>query len=135
MSALKLLKPLTPMSRSYLFVCRVIPAMLGLGLMNAAIIFLFLGKFPQPGAASDRVAGYGADPDIIPTLYFPIVKNIHPLQNIFPTFGPPAADILRIGRNGVSIQIKAAPAALFAYEIVWWSHAGSFLSGVFWTSR
>lgn len=89
-----LLKPLTPMSRSYLFVCRVISAMLGLGLMNAAIIFVFLGKFPQPGAAGDFFAGYGADPDIIPALFFPIVKNIYPLQNIFPTFGPPAADIL-----------------------------------------
>jgi hypothetical protein len=102
------------MLQSLLFVERVIPAMLGLGVVDAAIILLFLRIFPQPGAPGHLFAGNGANPDILPTLLPTEVKNIHPLQNIFPALGPPTGFILRIGGSGKPIQIEAASPALFA---------------------
>jgi hypothetical protein len=93
------------MLQSLLFVEGVIPAMLGLGVVDTAIIFLFIRIFPQRGAPGHPFAGNGANADVIPTLLPTVVKNIHQLQNIFPALGPPTGHILRIGGSGKSIQI------------------------------
>jgi hypothetical protein len=97
-----------------LFVEGVIPATFGLGVVDAAIIVLFLRIFPQPGAPGHLFAGNGANPDVIPTFQPAEVKNIHPLPNIFPALGSPTGYILRIGGSGKSLQIEAASPALFA---------------------
>jgi hypothetical protein len=100
--------------QSLLFVEGVIPATLGLGVVDAPIILLFFRIFPQPGAPGHLFADNGANPDIILTLLPTEVKNIHPLPNIFPALGSPTGYILRIGGSGKTIQIEAASPALFA---------------------
>jgi hypothetical protein len=116
------------MLQSLLFVEGVIPAMFGLGVVDAAIIFLFLRIFSQPGAPGHPFAGNGTNPDVIPALLARVVKNIHPLQNIFPALGPPSGYILWIGGSEKSIQIEAASPALFALESLRWGHVESLLS-------
>jgi hypothetical protein len=116
------------MLQSLLFVEGVIPAMFGLGVVDAAIIFLFLRIFSQPGAPGHPFAGNGTNPDVIPALLATVVKNIHPLQNIFPALGPPSGYILWIGGSEKSIQIEAASPALFALESLRWGHVESLLT-------
>jgi hypothetical protein len=116
------------MLQSLVFVEGVILAMLGLGVVDTAIIFLLLGIFPQPGAPGHIFVSDRVNPNIIPTVLAIVVKNIHPLQNIFSVLKPPTGYILRVSGSGKSIQMKAASSALFAYKSGWWGQVQSSLS-------
>jgi hypothetical protein len=65
--------------------------------VDAAIILLFLGIFPEPGASVHIITSNGVNPEVIASLFLPVIKNIYPRQNIFPALGPPPGYIFRIG--------------------------------------
>ena len=71
--------------------------MLGFHVLDAADVFVFFRQLPQPGTPGNIIAGPWVDPDVVYSMLFSEIYDVHPCQDIGSVILLPAPDILFSG--------------------------------------
>jgi hypothetical protein len=92
--------------------------MLGFHVLDPTDVFVFSRQLPQPGTPGNIITGSWVDPDVIDSMLFSEIYDIHPCQDIVSVILLPAPDILFSGAYlNRPREVHATVAALFAGEL------------------
>lgn len=85
--------------------------------LDAADVFVFSRQLPQPGTPGDIIAGSWIDPNVVDSMIFSEIYDVHPCQDIGSVILLPAPDVLFSGAYlNRPREVQTTVAALFAGE-------------------
>jgi len=91
--------------------------MFGFQFLDAADVFVFSRQLPQPRAPGNIITGSWVDPDIVDSMLFSEIYDVHPCQDIGSVIFLPAPDIFfSCAYLNRSREVQTTVAALFAGE-------------------